>query len=182
MSSLNHPRISTLHPYRPSSELLTFRMVRETSPSSSRPSSWYLLEALLPSFTFCPSVEMSWSPHWLNGKFPRPQHTDSTPWCLASYWQGRVAFWPVRTTTVRLLHSLTMETQNKTSESDSSSDLLTGESVFVFDGLKVDTTKTNEDVMEIKSRSLSSSHRCCLRVQRFFISWYVFDSLQLFKL
>lgn len=108
--SLNQPSISTLQPYWPVSDPVTLSMVRETSPSSSRPSNWYLLGALVSSITTRPSVETSWSLQPDLGIWPRPQHTDSCPWDMMSYLHDRVTFWPVWPTTL-LLHSLTVGTK-----------------------------------------------------------------------
>lgn len=115
LSSLNHPGMSTLHPYRPASESVRFSIVRETFPSSSLPSNWYLLEALVPSFTLRPSVAMSWLLQPDDGMSPRPQQTASALLYLKSYIHNRVTFWPVWPTTLLLWHSLTVETE-KTSK------------------------------------------------------------------
>lgn len=105
--SLNKPGTSTLQPYWPASASLMLRMVREISPSSSRPSNWYLLETLVPSSILFPSEEMSCWLHLTTGMAPRPQQKWIRP-CSVLYLHDKVTFWPTEPKTSRLLmHSRT---------------------------------------------------------------------------
>lgn len=105
------PGISTLQPYHPESDSVTLSIVRETSPLSSRPSNWYLLEVLVSSFTLYPSVEMSSLLQPDAGTWLWPQHVCSFPLSMMLYLHDRVTFWPVWLTTSLLLHSLTVGTE-----------------------------------------------------------------------
>lgn len=110
-SSLNKPGISNLQLYWPASASVRLRMVSETSPLASRPSNWYLLEALVPSITLRPSVEMSWFPQCSRDNTPRFQHAGTLLWDLELH--DKVTFWPTYPLTRRLLlHSLTVGAKN----------------------------------------------------------------------
>lgn len=75
--SLNHPGISTLQPYSPPSVHPAFRMVRDTSPSPTLPSSWYLGDCVNSE---APSTEERMVLEHLNmGTLARPQQNDSGP-------------------------------------------------------------------------------------------------------
>lgn len=71
-----------------------FRMVRETSPSASLPSSWYLEDLRILTDPY--SEERRGSEHLLIGSVPCPQQKLSTPWIPVSYPQGRVTLCPMR--------------------------------------------------------------------------------------
>lgn len=96
--SLNKPEISTLQPYTPASLLWTLRMVRESSPAVTRPSSWYLgdlLKTTPPSWDERTVLE-----HLNKGTFPCPQQKRVPPSVGASYVQGKVTFCPIRPMTL----------------------------------------------------------------------------------
>ena len=117
--SLNHPAISTLHPYRPESSSLTFSIVKETSPFSRSPRSWYLLDSSESLLTFATSVEISWLLHFEFGRSPRPQHIGTIPSLVTSYLHGRVTLFPTVPDTRS--HSATVKLQKKKEEIKSKS-------------------------------------------------------------
>lgn len=96
--SLNHPGISTLQPYSPPSLHRAFRTVRDTSPSATLPSSWYLGDCLNST---APSTERMVLEHLDLGTFARPQQKDREPWAWASYLQGSVTLSPYQPVTVK---------------------------------------------------------------------------------
>lgn len=94
-SSFSQPGIATLQPYRPLSDSVMLSMVRETSPLSSWPTNWYLLEALVPFITLSPFVEMIVLSQPDNGMSPRPQQTSKCWLFLTSYVHVSVTLWPM---------------------------------------------------------------------------------------
>lgn len=97
LMSLNHPGTSTLQPYTPASILWAFTMVRETSPSNTRPSSWYLGDCL--KSTAFPREDSMGLEHLVSGTLLCPQQTLRMPSVWASYKQGKVMLCPVKPVT-----------------------------------------------------------------------------------